>query len=937
MSRLSRSLTALAVVLAPALSQAGDVIFENPRFRAVLGDDAVWRSLVQKPGGKELCATKHQTPLANIRIGDHHFQANHATRHDDQLTVAFRGCDTRLVYVVDTADDWIVYRLLRIEGARPSHVTLVRLSAARREHVGSYLNAVWDGQSAVCLRAASLQTDGRPRVGSELVELTAFTQDEPGPQLEGAAAALVIASPEELPKILHRLAIAYDLPRNSANDRPAKELPIARDSYWFLSCGERDVDRVIDYCQRTGFRQVMLNSGAWCDSPGHYTFRTSNYPDGLDSLRRTVARLHEHGILVGMHCFASKVSKRDAYVTPVPDRRFWVDMTATLAADIGPEDTAIRTSSDLSQWPGSPVAKRKMWEGGVQKHQEVVIDDEIVQYARIGPEGRWDMFLDCRRGAWGTRAAPHEAETDGRHYAVDGCINGYIIDQETMLLDEATSRLAHVFNTCDFDMVYFDGGEDVDRRRFNYYASKFQATAMAKFRKRPIVHMGTVLTHNLWHSFTRSGTADTYFNTIRGRIIAGGTWEKLPTVRDHIDRSVQRLIRLKGDMLPAELGWFGIWPKGEGTEGLQLDEIEYLMAKSLAHNAPISLQTSFARMESHPLTPGILQIVNQYEKLRQAGTVPEETRRQLQELGRDIVLLRDPERGQNQTPQFVPVQPLSGVAGTQDLRCLVGTRGDDTVATVWHYQGREGKLHVGQASSLPRKLDACDITGAAIVTLGERGETTIPIGPTRTTLLLRNTDAATAKEILTNARLELRKPVTLWIQAEQFERCVGDMRRGTEIDVREQDAFGDVVLCTGPCRPAADKPNYVEYRVQIPRAGRWTLWARVRYPRGGDDSFGIVRPGEEVTLSGNQVLGNCGAAGTEWHWTGRGGGITTVPPGSPVAFRLEAGPFLLRIHSREGGGTAATNPRLDVLCLTEDPDYVPADADAKAGLAGGGQ
>ena len=125
-------------------------------------------------------------------------------------------------------------------------------------------------------------------------------------------------------------------------------------------------------------------------------------------------------------------------------------------------------------------------------------------------------------------------------------------------------------------MVYFDGGEDVDRRRFNYYASKFQATAMAKFRKRPVVHMGTVLTHNLWHSFTRSGTFDTYFNTIRGRIVAGGTWDKLPTVRDHIDRSVQRRIRLKGDLLPAELGWFGIWPKGEGTDGLQLDEIEYL-------------------------------------------------------------------------------------------------------------------------------------------------------------------------------------------------------------------------------------------------------------------------------------------------------------------------------------------------------------------------
>jgi len=38
----------------------------------------------------------------------------------------------------------------------------------------------------------------------------------------------------------------------------------------------------------------------------------------------------------------------------------------------------------------------------------------------------------------------------------------------------------------------------------------------------------------------------------------------------------------------------------------------------------------------------------------------------------------------------------------------------------------------------------------------------------------------------------------------------------------------------------------------------------------------------------------------------------------------------LRIWAREGGGTAATNPRLDLLCLTDDPDYLPTDTDAAA-------
>jgi hypothetical protein len=247
-----------------------------------------------------------------------------------------------------------------------------------------------------------------------------------------------------------------------------KDSPIARQSYWFLGFGEKEVDKVIDYCHRAGLRQVMMSSGAWCVHVGHYTFNTRQYPDGIESLRRTVARLHAAGILVGMHTFASKVSKTDAYVTPVPSRGFWVDMRAQLAVDAGPTDKQIRTTTDLSQWPGSPVCRQKVWEGHVTKHQEVVIDDEIICFDRIGPEGKWDTFQGCRRGAYGTRAASHASKTECRHYGVDGCINGYIIDLDGPLFEETTSRLAEIFNACDFDMVYFDGSEDVPRTRYNY-------------------------------------------------------------------------------------------------------------------------------------------------------------------------------------------------------------------------------------------------------------------------------------------------------------------------------------------------------------------------------------------------------------------------------------------------------------------------------------
>ena len=146
----------------------------------------------------------------------------------------------------------------------------------------------------------------------------------------------------------------------------------------------------------------------------------------------------------------------------------------------------------------------------------MIIDDEIIRYESIGPEGRWDTFQKCQRGSWDTRPAAHKSEAECRHYGVDGCINGYIVDQETGLFDEATSRMAQIFNTCGFDMVYFDGSEDVDRRRFNYYMSNFRAVTMSKFTKRPIIHMGGGYTHNLWHSYTRGATIDQYPGHVPG-------------------------------------------------------------------------------------------------------------------------------------------------------------------------------------------------------------------------------------------------------------------------------------------------------------------------------------------------------------------------------------------------------------------------------------
>ena len=947
---MRRPIAAFCVLVALcALASAADIAIENDRMKLVIGEDAVWKSIVDKKTGRELCYTGKPIPILDGRINEKGDRAGSVSKDGDLLKIKFAKNDTELVYKVEPGPDWIVFRIQSVSGPRPDRLTMLRVPVTITETVGRRLNIARDKDLAVCVMSANMQPYGSGRARKGYAELAMYTQDFPGPKLEGAACAFILCPMTETRKLLEKAAEAFHLPTNTRDGVPVKELPRTKRSYWFMGFGEKDVDKVIEYCKKSGFKQVMLGFGAWSTAAGHYPINLRNYPNGRDSLKAMVDRLHAEDILVGMHTFASKVKKTDSYVTPVPDKRFWKDMQCTLAEDITADQTTIRAKESLDQWPGSPVCKQKRWEGGIKKHQEVIIGDEIVQYRSIGPEGKYDTFMDCKRGAWKTSAAAHKAGDTGRHFGVDGCINGYIIDEETDLLDEVTSNLADVFNYCGFDMIYFDGGEDVDRRRFNYYVTKNQAMTMSKIKKRPIIHMGTCMTHRLWHSFARSGTVDHYINTLRGHMISrgevtniervvenvdglmkrtliftvAGEEVKWRTVKEHIDKSVRRGIAMEAALMPSELGWFGLWPKDKYSDGLQLDEAEYLMVKSLAYDLPISLQTSFGRMESHPLTPQILEIVKVYEELRMAGTLDKETRDKLREMGRDFILLQGQDRR-----RFIEVQEMPSVAGSQDVRAFVGDLNGGAVATVWHYI-KDGKLTL---TVDPSRVSAISFLGEPIAIEKGDGKVTVAVNSMRTTLLFDGIPAEQVRGILDKGAFVERPPVKIWQQGEAFKTMHGKMAKGSDVGVTESEAFGDVVVCTD--RPSTKEliDGYCEYTVDIPRKDHWTLWARVRYTTGGDESFWLVTQDEAGAFTNKITLGNCGVNEKKWHWTARGGGSTAVPPGRPIRLKLPAGPFTFRIYGREGRGTAAANPRLDCICISDDPHYVPTDEDAKAAL-----
>ena len=152
---------ALSGIAALVGNATGEVVFENPRIRASVGEDAVWRSLVDKTTGQGLLRRRQARAVCRRarRRQDPQGKSGLAGR-----TTSYRSASpaaTReLVYAVSTTDDWIAFQLAEVTGTRPSHVTLLSIGVTITERGGSRLGAAWNDDYAVCLRGTNLQTHG---------------------------------------------------------------------------------------------------------------------------------------------------------------------------------------------------------------------------------------------------------------------------------------------------------------------------------------------------------------------------------------------------------------------------------------------------------------------------------------------------------------------------------------------------------------------------------------------------------------------------------------------------------------------------------------------------------------------------------------------------------------------------------------------------------
>jgi len=612
-----------AGISAPKLLTARETVpactLENEYLKYVIGANGCNLQFIDKQDGKDYCGGNKSHPFARLLKDGKSVAASGVAYADGLLKVRFGDSGITAVIRPTILEHYIIFEVLSVSPDGAEALTFADIPLT--------LKATPDEPFAACAMALNLQTNvpGIPGLNRGM-RATCYHRFG----FAGARAALVGCPQNQLRKVMQEVvAAAKDLPHSPIGGPRALGQPITQGSYLFAGgVSEKTVDGWVKLAQELGLNQINI-----CGTCRHgdYVPNPGLYPNGYDSLKAVVDKLHAAGLAVGLHTFSFFINKRCLWVTPVPDPRLAKDATFTLAKPLTADSDTVcvaESTGELSAVVGTFVRN------SVTLH----IDDELITYSGISKEPPYAL-TGCKRAVCGTRAAAHPQGAKVHH--LKECFGHFAPDGDSTLFSEVAGKLAETYNKCGFDMMYLDAldGSDLIGGRENawHYGAKFTFELWKRLEKPALMEMST-FHHHLWYVRSRIGALD------------------------HPTRSFKHFIDLhcRGNengrriFLPGHLGWWALktWSEVQGQRTFD-DDIEYLMAKAIGNDVGFSLQgINPGSLSNNPAFGQLADIIKRYETLRHSKKVPEPVKAKLAVPGDEFKLIGSLEKGWH----FQPVQ-----------------------------------------------------------------------------------------------------------------------------------------------------------------------------------------------------------------------------------------------------------------------------------------
>lgn len=588
------------------------LVFQTPYVEYRVSAEGKNLAFVDRATGADYLRPGPATPCAFVRLEGKEHPVTAATLADGRLTLRFDGVDIEAILKVETRPAYLRFTVETVTGTMPEALTFL--------HVPLTLRGRPDDPFGACALSLNLQTrvDQLPALQSEL---RAAGYGKFG--LVGAKVALVAAPVNRMLAILKVvLSDADEMPPCRVAGPCADETAFSHGSYLFSfgSLTETNVAAWIEMVRSLGFNQVDHHGGgAGFFRFGDFELNRRKWPDGWESYRRIVERLHEAGIGSIFHTYAFFLDKQSKYVTPVPDPRLDAFRVFTLARAIRPESDEIVVTE-----PTRGISTIT----GFFEHNSVVLHlgDELVTFTGVSAEAPW-RFTGVKRGAFGTKSAAHPAGRVARH--LKECFGLFVPNPESSLFTEIAANHAEIVNQCGFDGIYLDAIDGASILRGPeecwYWADKFVFEIQQRLR-RPVGMEMSAMWHHFWQYRTR--------------------WQAW----DYPQRGHRRFVDLHardihgGLLLPLHLGWWNFQsfqpPQIEPTFP---EVMEQLGARLIGWNAGISLTGAVDRdrLRDVPLFRRAVEVLRTCEELRHTGSVSEAVRAQLREPGQEFALFTD--------------------------------------------------------------------------------------------------------------------------------------------------------------------------------------------------------------------------------------------------------------------------------------------------------
>lgn len=234
----------------------------------------------------------------------------------------------------------------------------------------------------------------------------------------------------------------------------------------------------------------------------------------------------------------------------------------------------------------------------------LLIEDELVTYRSTESVGNIHIFYCCTRGAFGTKAVPHQknATTFKIWDHTDHTFVPVPWTQEKMITKEAKKRAK-----TDASILIFNDLKSYAYNGLGDHAITRLLDTMQSYNPEKTLQADQI-THGSWHYLTRVND-NTLWNVIQRNTMA----ETLARKQAYYRRN----------MMPWMIGNFQIHLADKNRKATTMEELEWFLANAAAFDAGFGLDFDANTMRKHGLTDAMLNTINMWESLRLSGAFSE--------------------------------------------------------------------------------------------------------------------------------------------------------------------------------------------------------------------------------------------------------------------------------------------------------------------------